>query len=139
MRERLIMPTNNPGHRNVVVHRRLKPALLNGRVQKMARRALAALGTASASEIMDWTYARLPLHGRRRTCDHSRATTRALRQIGARRLHRGPGRGRPYVWTCQEPPVRFPAARRGAALDRNKDVRSAVGLLRQAKERAIPR
>jgi hypothetical protein len=80
--------------------RRLKrPALGNGRVQKAARRALWALGTASTSQIIEFAYARrLLMLGEKRKNDLNRAARRALLAIGARRIGRASTRGRPWRW-----------------------------------------
>ena len=80
--------------------RRLKrPALGNGHVQKAARRALWALGTASTSQIIEFAYAgRLLMLGERRKNDLNRAARRALLAIGARRIGRASTRGRPWRW-----------------------------------------
>jgi hypothetical protein len=63
--------------------RRLKaPALGNGRIQKAARNALWALGTASTSQIIEFAYARrLLMLGERRKNDLNRAARRALLAI----------------------------------------------------------
>jgi hypothetical protein len=57
-----------------------KPALGNGRVQRGIRRALWVLGTASTTEIMEWTHSRI----RGRRCDANRAARHALDQLAIR-------------------------------------------------------
>jgi hypothetical protein len=61
-----------------------KPALNRGRVQVRARRALLVLGSASTSQIMEWTHPR----GRRR--ENSRSARRGTI-------------GRPWLWRLRDP------------------------------------
>ena len=79
-------------HRNLA-QRLPKPALGNGRVQKLARRALTVLETATTSEVMRWTRCRGPV----RHHDYP-AARRALRQVGAERVGRSKAQGRPSLW-----------------------------------------
>jgi hypothetical protein len=74
------------------------PALGNGRVQKLARRALVALGTASTSEVLGWTRCR----GEVRKRDY-RTAHRVLGEIGAVRVGRASTIGRPWLWKLREP------------------------------------
>jgi len=62
-------------------------------VQRRARRALIALGTASTSQVISWIRCR----GAVRHGDY-RAARRALEQIGAVRIGRGETIGRPWLW-----------------------------------------
>jgi hypothetical protein len=73
------------------------PARGAGYVQKMVRRALWALGTASTSQVLEWTRCRGPV----RHCDY-RAARRALEQIGAERMGRAKTIGRPWLWHLRE-------------------------------------
>ena len=60
----------------------------------MARRALTVLGTATTSQVLEWTRYRGPV----RHHDY-RAARRALRQVGAERVGRSKtGSGRPWLW-----------------------------------------
>jgi hypothetical protein len=77
------------------------PAKGNGRVQRLARRALWALGEASTSQIMEWAYCG-KLHRGERIANHdNRAARRALEQIGALRVARAKTIGRPIIWRLQ--------------------------------------
>jgi hypothetical protein len=73
------------------------PARLAGYVQRMARRALIVLETASTSQVLEWTRCRGPV----RHHDY-RAARRALEQIGADRIGRSSGRGRAWLWKLRE-------------------------------------
>jgi hypothetical protein len=73
-----------------------KPALGNGRVQRGIRRALWVLGTASTTEIMEWTHSRI----RGRRCDANRAARHALYQL-AIRVGRAKTIGRPWLWVAK--------------------------------------
>jgi len=86
-------PPEMPNSRNLA-RSPAKPALNRGRVQRLARRALLALGTASTSEVLDWTCVRK----RRRANNDNRAARRALEQIGAIRIGRAKTIGRPMLW-----------------------------------------
>jgi hypothetical protein len=68
-----------------------RPSFNRGPVQRGAKRALLALGTASTSTITQWTH-------RRPTPGITRSTRRALEQIGAERVGRAPTTGRPWLW-----------------------------------------
>jgi hypothetical protein len=74
-----------------------KPALGNGRLQRLARRALIVLGTATTSQVMEWTCCRKRLHGRRTECHDYRAARRVLDRM-AIRVGRARTRGRPWLW-----------------------------------------
>jgi hypothetical protein len=59
------------------------PAAGNGRVQRGARRALWALGTASTPEIATWTHPRARAYGEL-SDNHTRAARRVLLRIADR-------------------------------------------------------
>src|SRR6516164_5636016 len=82
-----------PNARNLA-RKPAKPALNRGRVQRLARRALLALGRASTSEVLKWTCVRKL----RRANHDNRAARRALEQIGAIRIGRAKTIGRPWLW-----------------------------------------
>jgi hypothetical protein len=71
-----------------------KPAAGNGRVQRGARRALWALGTASTPQIALWTHPRARAYGEL-SDNHTRAARRVLLRI-ADRVKRVPPYG---AWT----------------------------------------
>src|SRR5262245_15705487 len=71
-----------------------RPAFRCGPVQRRARRALLALGTASTSTITQWTH-------RRPTPGITRSTRRALEQIGAVRVGRVPPYGA-WLWRLRD-------------------------------------
>ena len=75
------------------------PARGRGRVQKLARRALIALGNPSTTttEVLQWTRCR----GGVRHHDY-RAARRALDRI-ADRVGRAETIGRPWLWRLREP------------------------------------
>jgi hypothetical protein len=85
------------GFRNLS-HRPPTPSLRRGPVQRLARRALVALGIASTSQVLAWTRCR----GARRHGDY-RTARRALEQIGAVRVGRADSIGRPWLWRLREP------------------------------------
>src|SRR5262245_53632640 len=72
-----------------------RPAFHCGPVQRRAKRALLALGTASTSTITQWTH-------RRPTPGITRSTRRALEQIGAVRVGRAATAGRPWLWRLRD-------------------------------------
>jgi hypothetical protein len=73
-----------------------KPALNRGRVQRGALRALWALdGTATTSEVAEWTHARARAYGEL-SDNHTRAARRVLPRI-ADRLRRVPPYGA-WLW-----------------------------------------
>jgi hypothetical protein len=61
-----------------LAQRPAKPALGNGRLQRLARRVLIVLGTASTPQVMEWTCCRKRFRGRRIECHDYRAARRAL-------------------------------------------------------------
>jgi hypothetical protein len=66
-----------------------KPALGNGRLQRQVRRAfLVHGGPLSASEILEWTYARKRMLGERIGDGHRWSVRRALISIGAVKVGR---------------------------------------------------
>src|SRR5262245_46265441 len=80
-------------------HRPPAPALGNGRVQRLARRAMIALGyMASTSAVLDWTACRKLRHGQRAQRWDYGTARRALEQIGAVRVGRAESIGRPWLW-----------------------------------------
>jgi hypothetical protein len=83
-----------PRWRRNLTRRPATPAKNNGRVQRLARRALLVLGTASTTEVMEWTCCRKD----RRQNDDNRAARRALASIGAERIGRATSIGRPILW-----------------------------------------
>ena len=50
-----------------------RPAFGNGRLQRLARRALIVLGTATTPQVMEWTCCRKRFRGRRIECHDYRA------------------------------------------------------------------
>ena len=77
------------------------PARGKGRVQRLAKRALLVLGTASTSDVLQWTCCR-KLHRGQRLANHdNRAARRALDQIAAR-VGRGTSIGRPLLWRLRD-------------------------------------
>src|SRR5262245_30828226 len=99
-------------HPNLAL-RPAKPALLNGRVQRLARNALIALGEASTSQILRWTCG-MKLHQGGRIANHDdRSARRALDQIGAVRVGRATTIGRPFIWTLAPLDMVDKAANRG--------------------------
>src|SRR5262245_9964582 len=72
------------------------PAKGNGYVQRMARRALLVLQSATTPEILAWTRCRGPIRPR----DY-RTAWRALEQIGAVRIGRAGTIGRPWIWVLR--------------------------------------
>jgi hypothetical protein len=86
------------GPRRNLARRPAKPALNRGRVQRLAKRALLVLGTASTSEILEWTCC-LKLHRGQRLANHdNRAARRVLERMGAERTGRAQTKGRPILW-----------------------------------------
>jgi hypothetical protein len=80
------------GHPNLA-RRPPAPAKGNGYVQRMARRALLVLQSATTPQILVWTRCRGPIRPR----DY-RTARRALEQIGAVRVGRAGTIGRPWIW-----------------------------------------
>ena len=86
-----------------LVHRPAKPALNRGRVQRLAQRALLALGgTATTSQVIGWTCCSKRLvHGRRIERHDYRAARQALDRI-AERIGRAKTIGRPWLWRLKD-------------------------------------
>jgi hypothetical protein len=81
-----------------LARRLAKPALGNGRVQRLARRALLTLGgQATTSQIMEWTCCRKRARGGRPANHDNRAARRALDRI-AHRIGRANTIGHPIIW-----------------------------------------
>jgi hypothetical protein len=78
-----------------------KPAKGNGGAQKHARWALWALGEANTREILDYTLPRLLELEPPKNHDY-RTARRALESIGAVRVGRAAGRGRPWKWRLKD-------------------------------------
>jgi hypothetical protein len=88
-----------PNLRNLS-RRPAKPALGNGRVQRAALRALRALdGTATTSEVAEWTHARARAYGEL-SDNHTRAARRVLPRI-ADRVRRVPPYGA-WLWRLKD-------------------------------------
>jgi hypothetical protein len=87
--------------RRNLARRPTTPARGNGKVQRMARRALLALGAANTSEILTWTCSG-KLHRGERLANHdNRAARRALDRI-ADRVGRAATIGRPWIWRLKD-------------------------------------
>jgi hypothetical protein len=71
------------------------------RVQRMCRRALILMGTASTSQILQWAYCRKHAYGLRLAKWDSRSCRRALDGI-AERIGRAATRGRPWLWRLRD-------------------------------------
>src|SRR5262249_22932062 len=91
-------PRITGSHRNLSA-RPEKPARGNGRLQRLARRALFVHGgQISTTTAVKWARCEL-MWGERSRGDFSRAARRALASLGAVRVGRSPkGRGRPILW-----------------------------------------
>lgn len=81
-------------------HRLAKPSLGRGRIQRQCRRALWALGTASTSDAIAWSYREVMWGERSR--HFNRAAIRALTSIGAVRVGRAKTIGRPWLWRLKD-------------------------------------
>jgi len=78
-----------------------KPAQGNGRLQRLARRALFVHGGQISTTIaVKWARRELKWGVRSRD-DFSRAARHALISIGAARIGRAKTRGRPWLWTLK--------------------------------------
>ena len=81
-----------PGNLNISRYRPSKPGLYNGRLQKAIERCFIALdGPISTADAAEWCY---PLARR----PHYRNVKRALASVGAVKLRRLGGMGRPLLW-----------------------------------------
>jgi len=79
-------------------HRPLKPALLNGRVQKACKRAFIALGPEiTTADAAEWAYPQDYPWTHRRTQRHFTGVKRALSSIGAVPVKRVKPNG-PWLW-----------------------------------------
>jgi|SRR6516165_2856627 len=77
-----------------------KPASLRGRVQRACRRCLLVNdGVCTTSEALSWAYGqRLLLGGEKRKNDMNGTVRDALQSLGAQKVRRTNGWGRPYLW-----------------------------------------
>jgi len=101
VRQRPRSRQRNPKFMRNLSRRLAKPALNNGRLQRMSRRALRMLGAASTSQIMEWTCSLKLLRGHRLTNHDNRAARRALDRIAVR-IGRAKTIGRPILWRLRE-------------------------------------
>src|SRR5262249_51800343 len=83
----------------------VKPALGNGRLQRRAMRVLWLFGTVTTADVVDWAYAVKRHKGMAIALHDRNSAARALRSIGAQRVARGAGRGRPWLWALSEDPT----------------------------------
>jgi hypothetical protein len=76
------------------------PAKGMGRVQRACRRALIAYdGVVDTSTCITWSYSRrLLTENAKRGDSLNYAVRRALETLGAKRIERTEGRGRPWLW-----------------------------------------
>jgi hypothetical protein len=93
----LLSPSRIPVWQRNLAQRLARPAFGNGRLQRLARRALIVLGEATTSQVMEWTCCRKRLHGRRIECHDYRAARRALDRVAVR-VGRARSIGRPILW-----------------------------------------
>jgi hypothetical protein len=88
--------------RRNLLRRPRSPAKGQGRVQRLARRALWALSEASTSEILKWTHGFKLHRGERLANWDSLTARRALKQIGAIKTGRAATIGRPMLWRMRD-------------------------------------
>jgi hypothetical protein len=81
-----------------------KPAQNRGRIQRQIRLAFVMLGksTVTTAELAEFTHGHLTLLGEKLSPDHYRHIHRACLQIGAVRVGRADGRGRPMIWRWKD-------------------------------------
>jgi hypothetical protein len=87
--------------RRNLARRLAKPAKLNGKLQKAAKRAFVAFdGQLDTGIVADWGYST----ERARSLDSSkyRRLRRALASIGAVKIGRAKTQGRPWIWRLPE-------------------------------------
>src|SRR5262245_34285921 len=93
---------DKPSWRRNLAKRLPRPAYRNGKIQRACRRAMGARETATTSELVRIAYVRrVLLHGKPLRPDQYRHVHRAMEQIGAVRIRRGGGRGRPWIWALK--------------------------------------
>jgi hypothetical protein len=76
----------------------MKPAYRNGRIQRLVERALFSLGVASTSQFCTWAYCEAWHREGHLRRHYYEAARRALEQMGAVRVGRGEGPGRPIMY-----------------------------------------
>jgi hypothetical protein len=99
--------------------RRVNPARLNGRLQRICCRALMVHGgTITTSKAIDWCYRKLAWGAPRRNA-HRDAVRRAMLSIGAVKVARVPPYG---AWLWRLPDASPPVPEHGAQRERGSDI-----------------